>query len=118
MGEAALGDFVFRVHVEAVGGASVRKTVLKSVLWSLIISLVVARPALAYIDPTTGGMLFQVLATALALFSGVALIFSRQIRMAFARVRRVLRGLLNRGSMEAQDEAADPRAGNTQTEAD
>jgi hypothetical protein len=84
----------------------VRKVILKSVLWALIVGLMVARPALAYIDPTAGGMLVQVLATALALFSGVALIFSRQIRMAVARARRALRGLLNRGELKVQDEPA------------
>ena len=45
-----------------------------------------------YIDPNTGGMLFQVLATLLALFSGAALLFSGKIRAAYARLRRSLRG--------------------------
>lgn len=44
-----------------------------------------------YIDPNTGGMLFQVLATLLALFSGVALLLSSKIRAAFARFKRSLR---------------------------
>jgi hypothetical protein len=41
-----------------------------------------------YIDPNTGGMLFQILATALAAISGVLLIFSRQIRQGIAKMRR------------------------------
>lgn len=41
-----------------------------------------------YIDPNTGGMLFQVLAALLAVFSGVALVFSSKIRALFARLRR------------------------------
>jgi hypothetical protein len=41
-----------------------------------------------YIDPNTGGMLFQLLAVFLALFSGILFFFSRQIRSAFARLRR------------------------------
>ena len=45
-----------------------------------------------YIDPNTGGMLFQVLATLLAVFSGVALLFSGKIRGFFARLRRSARG--------------------------
>ncbi len=45
-----------------------------------------------YIDPNTGGMLFQVLAVVFAAFSGMVLIFSRQIRTAFGRLRRKLRG--------------------------
>ena len=45
-----------------------------------------------YIDPNTGGMLFQVLAVVFAAFSGMVLIFSRQIRTGFGRIRRMLRG--------------------------
>jgi hypothetical protein len=43
-----------------------------------------------YIDPNTGGMLFQLLAVFLALFSGILFFFSRQIRSAFARLKRRL----------------------------
>ena len=41
-----------------------------------------------YIDPNTGGMLFQVLAALLAVFSGAALVFSSKIRAFTARLRR------------------------------
>ncbi len=41
-----------------------------------------------YIDPNTGGILFQALAVALAAVSGVLLIFSRKIRETLARMRR------------------------------
>jgi hypothetical protein len=41
-----------------------------------------------YIDPNTGGMLFQVLAGAFAVISGVLFVFSRQIRQGIARLRR------------------------------
>jgi hypothetical protein len=44
-----------------------------------------------YIDPNTGGMLFQILATAFALFSGLILIFSGKIRALIARARRSVR---------------------------
>lgn len=44
-----------------------------------------------YIDPNTGGVLFQALAGVLAVFSGVMLAFSRNIRQWFARVRREVR---------------------------
>jgi len=44
-----------------------------------------------YIDPNTGGMLFQALAAGFALLSGIALVFSRQIRAAIARFRRFVR---------------------------
>lgn len=44
-----------------------------------------------YIDPNTGGMLFQVLAVFLAFFSGILFFFSRQIKTTFARLKRKLR---------------------------
>jgi len=44
-----------------------------------------------YIDPNTGGMLFQILATAFALFSGLVLLFSGKIRALIARARRSVR---------------------------
>ena len=96
----------FREGLVLRGGVSMIRIVVKSVLVVLIIGLVVVRPAQAYIDPNTGGILFQVLAAAFALFSGFALLFSRQIRMAFARARRFLRDLLSRGDQRAQDAEA------------
>ena len=45
----------------------------------------------AYIDPNTGGMLFQVLAVLLAALSGILFFFSRQIKAGWARLRRNLR---------------------------
>jgi hypothetical protein len=44
----------------------------------------------AYIDPGTGGMLFQLLAVLFAVFSGLILFFSRQIKTVFARFKRFL----------------------------
>lgn len=41
-----------------------------------------------YIDPGTGGILFQVLAGVFVALSGVVLVFSRQIRQWVARLRR------------------------------
>ena len=41
-----------------------------------------------YIDPNTGGILFQALAGLLAVVSGVLFFFSRQIRSGIARLRR------------------------------
>jgi hypothetical protein len=58
---------------------------------SLILAAVPAAPH-AYIDPNTGGMLFQLLAVFLALFSGILFFFSRQIKDFFARIRRMRRG--------------------------
>jgi len=44
-----------------------------------------------YIDPNTGGVLFQALATALVAVSGVLLVFSKNIRQGIAKLRRRLR---------------------------
>ncbi|MGE5251449.1 MAG: hypothetical protein ACM3QS_14700 [Bacteroidota bacterium] len=44
-----------------------------------------------YIDPNTGGVLFQALAAVLAVASGVLLVFSGKIRQGFARLRRRMR---------------------------
>jgi hypothetical protein len=44
-----------------------------------------------YIDPNTGGMLFQVLAAVLVAGSGVLLFFSRNIREVIAKIRRRIR---------------------------
>ena len=41
-----------------------------------------------YIDPSTGGMLFQVLAVAFAAISGTVLLFAGRIKMFFAKMRR------------------------------
>jgi len=41
-----------------------------------------------YIDPSTGGQLFQILAIAFTAVSGVVLIFSTRIKMFFSRLRR------------------------------
>ena len=44
-----------------------------------------------YIDPNTGGILFQALAGLLAVLSGVLLVFSKNIRQWIARSRRSTR---------------------------
>lgn len=41
-----------------------------------------------YIDPNTGGILFQALAGLFAVGSGILFFFSRNIREFFARLRR------------------------------
>ncbi len=42
-----------------------------------------------YIDPNTGGMLFQILAVVFGIFSGTVLIFSSKIRQFFGRINRL-----------------------------
>ena len=44
-----------------------------------------------YIDPNSGGMLFQVLAVLFGVFSGVILLFSSKIKMGIAKLRRSMR---------------------------
>jgi hypothetical protein len=44
----------------------------------------------AYIDPGSGGMLFQLLAVLFAFLSGFIFFFARQIKTFFARFRRYL----------------------------
>lgn len=44
-----------------------------------------------YIDPNTGGILFQALAGVLAVLSGALLVFSKNIRQWIARLRRSTR---------------------------
>lgn len=41
-----------------------------------------------YIDPNTGGVLFQALLAIFGSITGVLLVFSRQIREGIARLRR------------------------------
>lgn len=55
-----------------------------------------------YIDPNSGGMLFQVLAIAFGVISGTVLIFASRIKAGFARLRRMLR------EKSGQDDHATP----------
>jgi hypothetical protein len=83
------------------------RCVLKAIPLVFLISLANAQPALAYIDPNTGGILFQALAASFAVISGVILIFSRQIRNGFARVRRRLRERHSTDDPERETESTD-----------
>ena len=44
-----------------------------------------------YIDPSSGGMLFQALLVVFGVLSGAILIFSSKIKMGIARLRRLMR---------------------------
>jgi hypothetical protein len=46
----------------------------------------------AYIDPNTGGILFQILAVMIGVISGFLLLFSSQVKKAFYKIKRSLRG--------------------------
>jgi len=65
-----------------------------------------------YVDPNSGGMLFQVLVIMFGVFSAIILLFSGRIRIAFAKLRRQIR---NRTNPETQiiisnDETPPPAA--------
>ncbi len=44
-----------------------------------------------YIDPSSGGMLFQALLVVFGVLSGTILLFSSRIKMGFARLMRTIR---------------------------
>jgi hypothetical protein len=52
--------------------------------------------SLAYVDPSTGGVFFQFLTLVFAAISGALFFFSRQVKSAFARLRRFLNERLSR----------------------
>lgn len=54
----------------------------------------------AYIDPNTGGMLFQVLAVLFGVISGALLLFSGKIKGVYYRARRRFRGTEDEGPEE------------------
>lgn len=64
---------------------------MKGLIKTLLLVTTLRRLATRYIDPNTGGMLFQMLAVLFGLLTGALLFFSSRIRMAIARVRRFIR---------------------------
>lgn len=56
-----------------------------------------------YIDPNTGGMLFQILAVLFGTISGGILFFSGRIRQVIARFRRGRRGETAADEQTAED---------------
>ena len=57
--------------------------------WLLLLALS-PLPALAYIDPNTGGMIFQVLAPILAMITSAWLFLRDRIKAVFYRIRRMI----------------------------
>lgn len=53
-----------------------------------------------YIDPNTGGLLFQVLLVVFGIISGVILVFSSKIKMGISRFRRFVREKTNKNQSE------------------
>ena len=61
-----------------------------------------------YIDPNTGGMLFQILVVLFGVISAVVLVFSGRIRIAFAKLRRRMRDRNNPAAPETTSEDVTP----------
>jgi uncharacterized membrane protein YedE/YeeE len=61
-----------------------------------------------YIDPNTGGMLFQILVVMFGVISAVILLFSGKIRIAFAKLRRRMRSRSNPEAQETFSEDVTP----------
>ena len=68
-----------------------KNQMLKLSLWIILVCLVNVQTVYAsYIDPNTGGMLFQVLAVIFGVLSGIILIFSSRIKMLVFRLLRLM----------------------------
>lgn len=65
------------------------------IIFGLCFTLISNQPVFGYVDPNTGGMLFQLAAIVFAGLSGILFFFSRHLRAASARVKRVFRGWLS-----------------------
>jgi len=69
-----------------------KQKIIKSFLFTVVIALISFRQGhAAYIDPNTGGMVFQMLAVLFGVISGLILLFSSRIKAAYYRVRRTFR---------------------------
>ncbi len=80
----------------------------KAITIVLLMSLVAYGTAqAAYIDPNTGGILFQILAVMIGVLSGILLLFSSQVKKAFYRIKRSLRGEKSEPIEETQPDKQD-----------
>lgn len=64
---------------------------MKQAIRTIILVSFLKRIYRAYIDPNTGGMIFQLLAVLFGLLSGALLFFSSRIRLALNRLQRYIR---------------------------
>jgi hypothetical protein len=60
-----------------------------------------------YIDPNTGGQIFQLLAVIFAAISGMVLVFSSKIRMFWSRMKRRYREAGSDNPVELENTDAD-----------
>ncbi len=72
----------------------------------LLVAILSPLPAMAYIDPNTGGMIFQMLAPLLAGITGAWLFARDKIKAGFYRLRRMI--LPARASQGPTDTNVDP----------
>jgi hypothetical protein len=56
----------------------------------LVLALLTPLPALAYIDPNTGGMIFQILAPILAMVTSAWLFLKDRIKAGWHRLKRAI----------------------------
>lgn len=71
------------------------RRLLRFLIGSVVLLWGASRWVRGYIDPNTGGMLFQLLALVFAFSSAIILFFSRQIRVGIARISRLVRGIFS-----------------------
>jgi hypothetical protein len=62
----------------------------------------------AYIDPNTGGMLFQILAVLFGVISGALLLFSGKIKGFYYQLRRRIRGSEQKKNEQPEGEDINP----------
>jgi len=79
--------------------------ILKSIFVALCLVTLKRTAQAAYIDPNTGGMLFQILAVMFGFLSGLILIFSSHIRKGVYRILRLLRSDKTDSTSSIEDQA-------------
>ncbi len=79
-------------------------SLLSSLIYVVGISLASLQMVIAaYIDPNTGGMLFQILAVLFGVISGALLLFSGRVKGYYYSIRRRMRGSDDEPTVEDPD---------------
>ena len=79
-------------------------SLLSSLIYIVGISLASLQMVIAaYIDPNTGGMLFQILAVLFGVISGALLLFSGRVKGYYYSIRRRMRGSDDEPAVEDPD---------------
>jgi hypothetical protein len=79
-------------------------SLLSSLIYIVGISLASLQMVIvAYIDPNTGGMLFQILAVLFGVISGALLLFSGRVKGYYYSIRRRMRGSDDGSTVEDPD---------------